>query len=203
MSSTAPATPLWPDWTGETVVCIATGPSLTSAQLGTVKRAPVMTIGINDIGLTEDWISLWYAPDWAFWKHYRTQAEASRVLKVCADEEMRGIADLYLEVKKKDRWPAPGHALNGGHAGFQALTAAISFGARRVVLLGYDCRAKGALTNYFGSKCASLHKPSPYSDWPKHYDNLKVPPGVEILNATTTTAITAFPLVSLEDALRA
>jgi hypothetical protein len=202
VSSTAPAIPLWPDWTGETVVCIATGPSLTRAQLDAVKVAPVRSIGINDIGLTEDWIDVWYGADGAFWKHYWPQAAASKALTVCADRNAPGVTQLYLEVvKSKDRWPAPGFALNGGHSGFQALTLAISLGASRVVLIGYDCKAKGALTNYFGSKSASLHKPSPYDQWPKCYRDLVLPEGVEVLNATSSSAIDAFPMVDLEDEL--
>ena len=202
-SSTVSETPRWPDWSGQTVVCIATGPSLTRSQLDVIRQSGVKTIGINDIGVREDWIDIWYAADYNFWKHYSNRAELVSMLKVCADDQMfkhPKIVDLYLNVldKAKGKQFIPGYSLNGGHSGFQALCMAISFGAVRIILVGYDCKAKGHKTNFFGAKCQSLFKPSPYADWPAHYANLKAPENVEILNATPGSAITAFPMVELE-----
>lgn len=195
----------WPSWQGETAVCIATGPSLTPEQVEQVKRASVRTIGINDVGLTEDWIDVWYAADWPFWRFYEARAEASQALKVCADVMSRGsqLVDLFLctiSNARAERYE-PGFVLSGGHSGFQALQMAISFGATRVILLGYDCKPRGTSTNYFGRKPKTLDRASNYEAWVTNYDRLAVPAGVEVLNATPGSAITAFPRVSLDDVL--
>jgi hypothetical protein len=163
----------------------------------------VRTIGINDIGLTEKWLDIWYAADWTFWKHY--QGHTSEALKVCAGRKAieRGFADLLLNVRDAGRASqfVPGYAISGGHSGFQALQLAISLGASRVVLLGYDCKPKGKVTNYFGTKCAGLNRPSDYQSWPQFYRDLKLPSGVEVLNATPGSAIDAYPNVSIDSLL--
>lgn len=198
-------TRLWPDWTGQTAVCIATGPSLTQQQVEIVKRSSVRSIGINDVGLRNQWVDIWYAADYQFWKHYSTTAETSDSLKVCAERDAikHGLVDLFLNVNDREKALryTPGYALHGEHSGFQALQLAISIGATKVVLVGYDCKPKGQLTNYFGTKCASLHRHSDYKNWPLHYDRLAIPDGVEVLNATTDSAITAYPKVELESVL--
>jgi hypothetical protein len=195
----------WPNWTGATAVCIATGPSLTPEQVETVKHSPVRCIGINDVGLTEDWLDIWYAADWQFWKHYQARATASSALKVCADMAMRTgrIADLFLSTLDRERAEKfePGFAISGGHSGFQALQLAISLGARKVILLGYDCRPTGEKTNYFGRKPKALHRSSDYKSWPKYYRELRLPDGVEVFNATPGSAIDAFPVVELASAI--
>lgn len=198
----------WPDWRGSTAVCIATGPSLTNDQVEAVRTASVRSIGINDIGLTHRWIDIWYAADFPFWKFYEPSAASSDALKVCADPDVLkgGIADRYLSVSDKDREKAkryePGFALHGEHSGFQALQLAISLGAERVILLGYDCKPEGQKTNYFGTKSQALYRHSHYETWPLHYDKLVIPAGVEVLNATAGSAIEAYPFVEIERALR-
>lgn len=197
----------WPDWRGATSVCIATGPSLTEAQVERVRTSSVRSIGINDVGLKHRWLDIWYAADFQFWKFYEPSAASSDALKVCADADMLtgGIADLYLSVSEKDRDRAkryePGYALHGEHSGFQSLQLAISLGASRVILLGYDCKPNGQKTNYFGSKCQALYRHSHYETWPLHYEKLAIPDGVEVLNATPDSAIKAFPFVDIADVL--
>ena len=189
----------WPDWSGQTAVCIATGPSLTQQQVDTVRRASVRTIGINDIGIANDWIDIWYAADDQFWRAYSNVQ--TDVLRVCAQPQtlVHGLADKLLSVKdaEKARKYIPGYAISGGHSGFQALQLAISLGSTRVYLLGYDCKPKGNLTNYFGTKCKALHRDSDYKSWPQFYRDLNIPEGVEVLNATPGSAIDAYPRVDI------
>lgn len=196
MSCTDGATPPWPKWRGQTAVCIATGPSLKAQQVETVRQSGVRTIGINDVGLTHDWIDIWYAADLQFWAHYKP---TSKALRVCAEKDGRGLYDRFLDVNNREKalQYIPGYALHGEHSGFQALQLAISLGAKRVVLLGYDCKPKGQVTNYFGTKCAKLQRPSNYGQWPLHYERLAIPGGVEVLNATPGSAITAYPFVDI------
>lgn len=194
---------IWPDWTGRTAVCIATGPSLTPEHVARVKAASVATIGINDIGLTEPWIDLWYAADRRFWSHYRPARGTA--LRICAQPEALadGLVDGLLSVKDRDKALryVPGYVVSGGHSGCQALQLAISLGAKRVVLLGYDGKARGPKTNYFGQKCAALQQQSHYEAWPDVYRKLAIPSAVEVINATPGSAIDAYPKTDLEAAL--
>ncbi len=202
--------PSWPDWTGMTAVCMATGPSLTREQVAAVKSASVKTIAINDLGLsTRDpsasWCHIWYAADWQFWHAYKEQAARSLALKVTADTNAmpHGVVDLFLDTKKveKAKEYAKGYAISGGHSGFQALQVAIFCGATRVCLVGYDCKPKGKDTNYFGRKPEKLHRASSYNLWPQCYQDLKLPAGVEVINCTPDSAINAYQFKPIAEVL--
>jgi hypothetical protein len=93
----------------------------------------------------------------------------------------------------------------GGNSGFQALALALHFGAARVVLLGYDMAyGKGEQSHWHGEH-RGLGNPirARFPEWIGHFDNLraKLPAGVEILNATRTTALHTFPRVDLAHCL--
>ena len=204
--------PNWPDWSGMTAVCMATGPSLTASQVQVVKSASVRAIAINDMGLQSrginaHWADIWYAADSLFWSTYEAQAQASSALKVCAERQPidAGFVDLLLSVKAdhedKARQFMPGYAISGGHSGFQALQLAISLGASKVVLLGYDCKSQGNKTNYFGVKHGSLNKTSSYKNWPACYASLKLPEGVEVVNCTPGSAIKAYRFEEIGECL--
>lgn len=205
------AKPSWPDWSGETAVCIATGPSLTSDQVEAVRRANVRTIAINDAGHpsrtpSATWCDIWYAADQSFWLNYRPESNA---LKVCAESkcnrrgELFDIVDLFLDLDDAERARAyvPGYALHGGHGGYQCLQLAMSLGATRILLLGYDCQPRGDQTNYFGRKPAHLHKDSPYKAWVQCYDKLVLKEGVKVINCTPGSAIKAYSFADIRECL--
>lgn len=202
--------PSWPDWSGKTAVCLATGPSLTREQVDAARSASVKTIAINDLGLTTrdpsaHWCDIWYAADWQFWHAYQEQAAQSQALKVTADTNAmpHGVVDLFLDTKNgaKAKEYAKGYAVSGGHSGFQALQVAIFCGATRICLVGYDCKPKGNATNYFGRKPQHLHRDSSYKLWPQCYQDLKLPDGVEVINCTPDSAIKAYPYKEISEVL--
>lgn len=202
----------WPSWAGRTAVVIATGPSLYREQLDAIRRADVCTIAINDAGIADrwpcsaPWADVLYFADIEWARFYRPKFEGLRVGTNGADGPLcvrEGLADLAVTME----YGAPkfwsDRAVHGGHAGYQALQLAIGWGAKRVVLVGYDCKAAGARTNFFGTKDPAVHKDSPYSKWVEGYRTLAahIPAGVEVLNATPGSAIDAFERTTLEAAL--
>jgi hypothetical protein len=208
--------PSWPDWTGETVVCMATGPSLTSEQVDVVRNAKVRTIAINDLGLSSrnpsaSWCDIWYAADQTFWLEpaYEMQARASHALKVCAEDascrtkNLLAVVDLFLQTNDdaKALQFIQGFAVSGGHGGYQCLQLAMSLGASRVLLIGYDCKPNGEQTNYFGRKPQHLHKASPYKAWVESYQNLVLREGSTVINCTPGSAIKAYPFADIRECL--
>ena len=208
--------PSWPQWLGQTVVCMATGPSLTAAQVDAVRAAAASPAGVRVIATTHlglhsiepnaAWCDVWYAADWCFWEHYKTEAIHSPALKISGDTQPveHGIADLFLDTRSaagKALQNVPGYAISGGHSGCQALQIAIASGASRIILVGYDCHPDGTRTNYFGRKPDAIHRDSSYSTWAPAYREIHVPNVVEVLNATPGSAITRFQRVDLDTAL--
>lgn len=96
----------------------------------------------------------------------------------------------------------PGVIKLGGNSGFQAVGLALLFGAKRVILLGYDMQLTGGRTHWHGD-----HKKlgNPAADkmkrWHGNFALLAAQTSVPILNATRETALKCFPRVNLSEGL--
>lgn len=103
----------------------------------------------------------------------------------------------------------PGVIFEGGNSGFQALMLALQFGARRVVLIGYDMKRRGGRdgrVHFFGDHPLPLHNATDNTlrAWADRFALIEPRlrhRGVTVINATKETAITCFPRMSLEEAL--
>jgi hypothetical protein len=198
-----PKSAVWPDWSRSTVVCIATGGSLTAEQVEFIKghKDQVHTIAVNGAGLSEylplsaPWADILYAADRLWWLHYNPEFEGMKV----SGEPVEGVDTIPLKMLERgELMPRePGAVVSAGHSGFQALGLALSLGAARVILLGYDCKAGRA-----HDRPDKFNRDSPYDQWAKAYNQVPAQwPGVEIFNCTPGSAITAFEFVSMDGVL--
>lgn len=88
------------------------------------------------------------------------------------------------------------------NSGVAAIALAHQFGARRVVMVGYDCQTAGKLVHWHGDHPAGLGNAGSMSKWPAQFAKVALEvPGTEVLNASRATALTCFPRVVLEEAL--
>lgn len=195
----------WPDWTGETVVCVASGPSLTADQCYYLAQLTgLKIIAVNECGLIQyrplsvPWCDILYAADAKFWKAYDIRTDA---LKVSADETDK--ADVRIEVVSNQApMPRePGKLVPGDHSGFQALGLALTLGASRIVLLGYDCG--GPKRNCHSNRPANLTTTSgSFHNKNSYYVRAKREwPDVEIVNCSRLTTLTAFPVLPLREVI--
>lgn len=98
----------------------------------------------------------------------------------------------------------------GGNSGFQAVNMALhflDFVARpaRIVLVGFDMRMVEGRRHFFGDHPAPLRQTSGgYRRWPEEFHRAAaaLPKSIEIVNCTPGSAITCFPQMPLEEALR-
>jgi hypothetical protein len=94
----------------------------------------------------------------------------------------------------------------GQHSGYQALGLAYSAGAARVLLVGYDMRHVDGRAHWHADHDRRLRNPSDamLRVMARQYDHavrqLRAR-GVEVLNCSPCSAITAFPTARLEDVL--
>lgn len=93
----------------------------------------------------------------------------------------------------------------GGNSGFQALNLAWQFGPSRIVLVGFDMRIDAGL-HWHGPHPTGMNNPSlrRCERWRRALD--AVAPvleasGVEVLNASPISTLTAYPTCSLEEAI--
>ena len=94
----------------------------------------------------------------------------------------------------------------GGTSGFCALSLAVMLGARRIVLFGYDYRLHERMHHNDAHYREVRHQRSEYwRNWARSYSNVApqlAALGVEVVNASAQSEITAFPRCDLETALQ-
>jgi hypothetical protein len=101
---------------------------------------------------------------------------------------------------------ASGSPSGGGNSGFQALNIAVQFGATRIVLVGFDMRLDRGL-HWHGRHPQGLNNPHEPSimAWRRALDAAAptfAALGITVLNASPVSALTAYPVVPLEDSIR-
>jgi hypothetical protein len=94
----------------------------------------------------------------------------------------------------------------GGNSGYQAINLAFLFGATRIILSGFDMKKEGAQVHFFGSHPYHKKNQGPNENlmarWINNFWGLAEDlnqEGVEVLNATRSTALQCFSKVNLED----
>lgn len=197
---------IWfPDWRGETVVLVGAGPSLTEADVSFV-RGRARVIVINRSHELAPWADVLYGCDGRFWRHYET-ARLFAGLKVTQDA---GTSARWPEIRRvrvgsEKMSIEPGVLGSGGNGGFQALNLAIQFGARRIVLIGFDMDVSAGV-HWHGKHEGGLNNPHEAlcEGWREHFaravSDLEAL-GVEVVNATRGGALEAFPRVGLQRVL--
>lgn len=94
----------------------------------------------------------------------------------------------------------------GGNSGFQALNLAVQFGAKRVLLIGFDMTDRGGVHWYGRNIWAQAHNPtgSNFQRWVAAFTQaapVLERMGVEVINASPVSALQCFPKRSLAEAL--
>lgn len=197
------------DWSGQTCVILASGPSLTDEQVWTADESKAKLIAINSTAFRRSLFpSVVYAGDFLWlkvnmpmvraqmprapvWTCDRTAAERYQLNWV------KGVNALGL-----GRGP---HMHTNGNSGAQAINLAYLFGCRRILLLGFDMRLGPK-----GEKHWHPDHPSPlmqgmcFGDWIHKFNHLAVDlkkEGVSVVNCTPGSALTCFPMSTIEKEL--
>lgn len=88
------------------------------------------------------------------------------------------------------------------NSGAGAIALAISYGAQRVILLGYDCQRTDGRAHWHVDHPAGLGNAGSVDKWPNQFRLLASRfPKIEIVNCTRDTALDCFPRRLLEDFL--
>lgn len=208
MTSIAPVAPaavttvpkLWP---GETFVCIGGGSSLTRADVEYC-RGKARIIAIKEAHQLAPWAEVLYACDPKWWRFYKGAPDFTGLKYALAPQPilwpgmqvLRDTGDEGLELD-------PTGLRTGCNSGYQAVNLAVHLGAARIVLLGYDMwRGPNGQQNWFGPH--PNHEPSPYPVFLMRFASIVEPlksAGVEVVNASRFTVLSAFPRLPLEEAL--
>jgi hypothetical protein len=89
----------------------------------------------------------------------------------------------------------------GGNSGYQAINLAYLWGAKRIVLLGFDCKDVDDKAHWFGQHPEGLTQIQPYQLWLNHFPAIAkdlAARGVEVINCYMDSAIQCFKKAEIE-----
>lgn len=201
-------------WPGETCVVLGAGPSLTAEQCEQV-RGRARVIAVNNTGIdTVDsftgeliparapWADVLFASDAKWWREYQVRAMKFAGLKVTCVNGLRwdGLHNLAFSPRAPfdDR---PTHLVSGGNSGYQAVHLAAHFGARRILLLGFDMREVNMRRHYFGNHPPPCNSKGRFDRWIRNFRSLAAyleTKGVALINCTPGSALTGMKRSTLE-----
>lgn len=221
-----------PEWVGYTAIVVATGCSLADkdfADLNRVRRLRerdgCRVIIINDNYLIAPWADALYFADVRWWEHHREKPffrdfpgrkisienGAGRFCTDCTVLKNMSLTGGTMGRLSKD----PTGIYTGQNSGYQAINVAVLYGCTRIVLLGYDMRAKEVpitepgksgvrMSNHWFGEHPWPSDPSSYRFFREEFARMAVTAkmaGLEILNATPGSALESFPMVTLDEAM--
>jgi hypothetical protein len=184
---------------------LASGPSLTASDVDKCRGETVFCV--NDTYRLAPWGSVVYACDPEWWDAHDERVKAD--FKGQAWTQSEKAARKYA-LNRISGFSLPGlsrdssfiHFNNNG--GAQAINLAVNFGARELILLGFDMMTDGARSHFFGNHTGRLQRPSDYDDWVKKFDKIAADArdmGVKIINCSRRTALKCFPRRDLDEVL--
>mgnify|MGYP002145968013 CR=1 FL=1 len=137
-------TPDWfPDWSGETCIIVASGPSAAAVPLEQAK-GKAKIIAINDSWRLCPWADVLYGCDVKWWQQNKGLpgfAGMRLAGEKRAAEDYNGIHHIrVMHFDDRLHLDEKGTVGCGGNSGFQALNLALQFGCTRIILVGYDMR---------------------------------------------------------------
>jgi hypothetical protein len=201
-------------WRGQTVCIAANGPSLDRSDIEYARSAECRIIAVNNawhLASGADGTGgadVLYACDGKWWDHH-DGVKAFDGEKWTQDRQASLIHGLH-HVPSVDE---PGISLNppvihrGANGGYQAINLAVLFGAKRLILLGYDMGiSDDGRRHWFGDHPTGLNNPQDrdFARWRANFETM-LPDldraGVQVINASRQTRLECFDRVPLERAL--
>lgn len=199
-------------WDGSTAYIIGGGPSVNQMDLSLIKDKHV--IGVNNSYLLGSWVDVcwWGDMTWLDWHKQKLSKLYHGLVATCNQnsnviKRNQNWIKFFARGKPMGIDDRPGYISWNRNSGCSAINLAVNFGAKRVVLLGFDMSdAPDGKTHWHeGHKKAKKSKKknnSPYERFRKTTTFIAKDAArlkVEILNASPVTTITVFSRVNLED----
>jgi hypothetical protein len=184
-------------WRGRTVVCLASGPSLTVEDCDRVRESGHPAIVTNTTFKLCPWAEVLFGYDSAWWKKYRGEVDdvfSGERLTLSPNGKMLGAQSLHAQAWFSSFW----------NSGACAISLAVVGGASRIVLLGYDCQKTDGRSHWHGDHPEGLGNAKSLPKWSKHFAGVAryaEKHGAKVLNCTRQTALTCFEKTDLEAAL--
>lgn len=171
------------DWSADHVLIVACGPSAATVDLEQFRGSKV--IAINEAWRLCPWADVLYSAEDAFWNGGRGDGFGG--LKVLGS----GLRIEGDEISLDSAFIG-----SGGTGAFQALNLAVQWGARRIGLVGIDCRTDlGEHWHVRSPVQKTALSQSALKRWIKAFDEsapVLAAAGIEVINHSGVSALTGF-----------
>lgn len=196
-----PVPRLWPD---STIYIIGGGPSVSETPLHLIHNEKI--IGVNNAYKLGDWVDVCWFGDSRWFQWNREELKSFNGIIVTCQRRLKNMEGHDVKSVQKGKQAGierkPTKICWNGSSGGSAINLAYHFGAKRIVLIGFDMKATNGKYNYHSDYPEKRTGVNPYKKFmipfpiiKKEADKLKL----EILNATPNSAIKSFKTVKLED----
>lgn len=201
----------WPDWKGQAVAIVASGPSTKKADVELLKgRLAVLAIKKN-VELAP-WADAVYGCDYPWWRSVRGLPDFKGLKLAYDPRACTEFGCRKVEIPNHSKSDALlfdeiGSVGGGGNSGFQALNLAVQCGATRILLLGFDCQDRSGPHWYGRNGWTQSNNPSEsnFRRWRAAFNGcapVLKERGVEVVNASSLTELKCFPRWGVADALK-
>lgn len=174
---------------GKIVCCVGSGPSLTKEDCQLAEKHGASIVAVNNAWTMFDKCDVIYAGDKSWWdKNYDKQLIPAQ--RWTCDGRAHREYGLFI------------HKASGGYnSGLRALQFSVDQGARKIILLGYDCQLTNGKTHFHGDH-QGLSNPEyrRFKMWVNQFIRYsKEIKKLDVINATRITALNCFKRQALED----
>lgn len=188
-----------------TAICIASGPSLTQADVDFCRGKGKVYV-VKECRHLAPWADVLYAADHDWWEREKGCPDfAGEKWTVCEEGDEKkaikyGINYKYFQSQAKwsfdQSWLA-----TGGNSGFQIINLAVLQGASRVILLGYDMgHAFNKPKHWWTGKYQRPIRSSNYKEFIEWFNRAAPVIPVPVINCTRNTALNCFVRLPLAEA---
>lgn len=187
------------DWSKRTAVVLASGPSLAAEDCLAVAKSTAATIAVNATFRLAPWTDVIYMGDLMAVRTYDVE-----IRQTCgAGWYEKWTCDSVA--KQQYGWNLMPGLMRCGNSGAQAIHLAAKFGAKRILLLGFDMKlGENGRRHWHEEHPKPCVQRSLFDEWmlkmavlAKELESA----GVSVVNCTRSTALTCFPRGVLEDEL--
>lgn len=179
-------------WAGKTAAVIASGPSLTAEDCALIEATGLPTIAVNSSWQAARFASILYAGDACWWDAYGHEV------------------DIPAEKWTCSRQAAAKHRINhhtacgGYNSGMRAIQFAVERGAKRVILLGFDCSLRHGVHWHGPHERTKNPDAAKVKNWRSQFKPVAALAEIkkcEVINCSRHTELTCFPVRDLESVI--
>lgn len=187
-----------PDWL--CAVIVAGGPSFSDSQAKEVIVARALgkcrVIVVNDSWRRVPNADLLYACDGKWWKMHHVAAQLGFPGELWTQDvaaaEHYGLSWVKVDPIASGLSVRRDLLHGGGNSGYQAINLAYLFGAKEIVLVGFDYKTSGGKSHWFGEHPPELRTNMPYGTWVLRFRDLAKDLqrlGVKMVNCSPDSAL--------------